>query len=329
MIQFLNGTSTIIFNLCGHLLIMKKILLAAVLISICCLPVFSQQYIIPGKTKRILFLGNSITYAGQYVSYIEAYIKLTSKNDRVEFMNLGLPSETVSGLSEPNHADGKFPRPDLHERLQRVLSKTKPDLVFACYGMNDGIYLPFDSSRLKKFQDGIRWLHDTLTASGIPIIFFTPPVYDDRKGKDYALVLDKYSQWLLSTRDKEKWRVIDIHFAMKKFLADQRLIDSQFKYAEDGVHPNSTGHWIMARTVLSALGYGKSANADSPATAFKNFKNGEKVLELIEKRQGIMKDAWLSFTGHSRPMMPAGLPIRDAKTQYDEQGRKLEILLAQ
>lgn len=306
---------------------MKKIILIILLLSSFYSQSFSQQYTIPSKTKRILFLGNSITYAGQYVSYIEAYIKLTSKNDRVEFMNLGLPSETVSGLSEPNHADGKFPRPDLHERLQRVLSKTKPDLVFACYGMNDGIYLPFDNDRFKRFQDGIHWLHDTLTASGIPIIFFTPPVYDERRGKDYALVLDKYSEWLLSTRDKEKWRVIDIHFAMKKFLADQRLIDSQFKYAEDGVHPNSTGHWIMAKAVLSALGYAGSANADNPATAFKNFKNADKVLELIEKRQGIMKDAWLSFTGHSRPMMPVGLPIRDAKTKYDALGLQLKTLL--
>ena len=36
----------------------------------------------------------------------------------------------------------KIPRPDLHERLERVLTQTKPDLVFARYGMNDGIYLP-------------------------------------------------------------------------------------------------------------------------------------------------------------------------------------------
>jgi len=35
-----------------------------------------------------------------------------------EILNLGLPSETVSGLSEPNHAGGAFPRPDLHERTR-------------------------------------------------------------------------------------------------------------------------------------------------------------------------------------------------------------------
>ena len=50
-------------------------------------------------------------------------------------------------MSEEGHAGGKFPRPDLHERLDRALPKTKPDLVFACYGMNDGIYLPLDEAR--------------------------------------------------------------------------------------------------------------------------------------------------------------------------------------
>ena len=92
---------------------------------------------------RVLFLGDSITYSGQYVELIEAYFVTRFPKRQIEFLNLGLPSETVSGLSEPGHAGGAFPRPDLHERLARVLEKTKPDVVIACYGMNDGIYLPF------------------------------------------------------------------------------------------------------------------------------------------------------------------------------------------
>lgn len=306
---------------------MQKILLPVLFFSICCLPVFSQPYSIPPKTKRILFLGNSITYAGQYVSYIEAYIKLNTKSDDVEFMNLGLPSETVSGLSEPNHADGKFPRPDLHERLQRVLSKTKPDLVFACYGMNDGIYLPFNNERFKKYQDGIRWLHDTITTRGIPIILCTPPVYDERKGKDYALVLDKYADWLLSTRNTDNWQVIDIHFPMKEFLASQRLVDSGFRFAEDGVHPNSLGHWIMTRSILAGLGFTEAITANDAQAAFAKFNQQKKVMELIEKRQAIMKDAWLSYTVHTRPMMPQGISFKKAAKQYREIHQRLQPLL--
>src|SRR6185295_7780494 len=65
------------------------------------------------KAHRIVFLGDSITYSGQCIELIEAYCVTRFPEQRTEFINLGLPSETVSGLSEDGHAGGKFPRPDL------------------------------------------------------------------------------------------------------------------------------------------------------------------------------------------------------------------------
>ena len=55
-------------------------------------------------------------------------------------------------------ADGEFSRPDLHERIERVLTRTKPDLIIACYGMNDGIYYPFGADRFEKYREGMRYL---------------------------------------------------------------------------------------------------------------------------------------------------------------------------
>src|SRR5215216_1992441 len=124
--------------------------------------------------RRILFLGDSITYSGEYVSYVEASLRTQFPEREFDIIDVGLPSETVSGLSEPGHAGGKFPRPDLHERLERVLAKSKPDLVFACYGMNDGIYLPFADERFRKFVDGITRLHARVVATGAGIIPVTP-----------------------------------------------------------------------------------------------------------------------------------------------------------
>ncbi len=72
----------------------------------------------PSGVRRVVFLGDSITYSGQYLEYVEARLRLNEPTNRLEFLNLGLPSETVSGLSEPGHAGGQFPRPGLHERLQ-------------------------------------------------------------------------------------------------------------------------------------------------------------------------------------------------------------------
>jgi len=116
------------------------------------------------EARRVVFLGDSITYGGEYVDFVEAWIRMRFPDANVEFIDLGLPSETVCGLSEPGHAGGAFPRPDLHERLGRVLEKATPDLIVACYGMNDGIYHPFNDERFQRFQDGIRPVRDRAAA---------------------------------------------------------------------------------------------------------------------------------------------------------------------
>ena len=66
----------------------------------------------PVTAKRILFLGDSITHAGHYITLIETQLRMTGQAVP-EMINLGLPSETACGLSEPDHP---FPRPDVHER---------------------------------------------------------------------------------------------------------------------------------------------------------------------------------------------------------------------
>ena len=137
---------------------------------------------LPEGVQRVVFLGDSITHSGFYVACIETYF-LTRHPDRsIEFINLGLSSETVSGLSEEGHAGGAFPRPDLHERLARVLAQTKPDLVFACYGMNDGIYLPYDATRAQAFALGIRRLRTAVLAAPARLVHLTPPPFDNVKG---------------------------------------------------------------------------------------------------------------------------------------------------
>src|SRR3954451_16354721 len=61
------------------------------------------------EAKRVLCIGDSITYGELYIDYLEGFLFTRYPNQRCEFINLGLPSETVSGLSEPGHAGGSFP----------------------------------------------------------------------------------------------------------------------------------------------------------------------------------------------------------------------------
>lgn len=295
---------------------MRRFLLYPLFILILQTPLFAQSQVgISDDVQQVLFLGNSITYSGQYMAYVETIYRLNHPEKRLDWINLGLPSETVSGLSEEGHAGGAFPRPDLHERLDRVFSALKPNLVFINYGMNDGIYLPFDSARFKKYEAGMNWLNSKVLEIGAEAIFLTPPIYDPAKGIAYSLTLDRYSEWLIDQENTANWKVIDLHFPMRNYLETKREIDPDFYLAKDGVHPDSIGHWLMARSILEYLGIKDVADLESFTNAIAYSQNGQELFILIFQKQKILRDAYLSATGHLRPGLPEGLSLLEAKKQ--------------
>jgi len=300
---------------------MKKYLILALLL----IAFSGQAQIFPRNPKRVLFIGNSITYAGRYVQIIEAYQRAKFPNQEINIYNVGLPSETVSGLSEEGHAGGRFPRPDLHERLARVLNQIKPDLVIATYGMNDGIYLPLDEDRFLKFKEGICWLHDQVVFSGAKIIHITPSLYEEKANENsgYGKVLDTYSHWLTQQKN---WQVIDTHSALHKYLSTELKKDANFRISKDGVHPGDQGHWIMAKEILRYLGAKKIGRMNSIEEMLEPVKDPKAFFDLVVERHNILKDAWLTQTGHKRPEMKKGIPLSEANVKAADLMKKMKEL---
>ncbi len=289
---------------------------------------------------RIVFLGDSITYAGGYVADVEAYYLTRFPEQHFEFINVGLSSETVSGLSE---ASEKNPRPDLHERLGRVLEKAKPDLTFVCYGMNDGIYSPPDEARLKAFEDGMKSVHEQIAAAGVKnIIHVTPPVFDPVGAKaristngsygfshpysGYNQTLDQFSDWLVAQRSAG-WQVADLHSGMKQWLAEERKRDPNFNYTKDGVHPDGAGHWVMAKQILLYLGAKDVEGMATPAAMVASNPQGGEILRLVKQKEELLRDAWLNFCGFKRPGVKAGLPVPEAEAKAAELYRQIRDLI--
>ncbi len=274
--------------------------------------------------KRILFLGDSITHDGKYVEYVETVL-LANTDKRYEILDLGLSSETVSGLSEEGHAGGKFPRPDLHERLARVLPIAKPELLLACYGMNCGIYLPLDDGRFQKYKDGIQWLRDSAKAAGASVVHITPPTFESgasNKTPYYNGVLETYGKWLLDQRTKG-WEVIDIHAPMQAVIDARIKEDPKFMLAKDGIHPGPEGHWIMAQQILKAW----SVQHDYKIEDFTDSTGRLHALHaLVSKRLKVRSAAYLSAAGHQRPGVAAGLPIEKAEALAAELTQRIESL---
>lgn len=262
------------------------------------------------SATRVLVLGDSVTYAGGWVAWLAAWME--EQGLEASLVNAALPSETVSGLSEEGHAGGAFPRPDLHERLSRVLRLTQPDLVLACYGMNCGIYEPLDEERFAAFRQGIERLHADCNAAGATIIHLTPPIYDGREGQahpagdaDYAAVLDAYADWLLSKRD-DGWLVIDLHGPMRAALAARRAEDPSFTFQPDAVHPDDAGQRVIAEAVLAGLGASPVSASEAALAPF---------LPEATARMQVLRDAYLTAAGHLRPGMAEGLPVGHAEAR--------------
>ncbi len=276
-------------------------------------------------SRRILFLGDSITAAGQYVAFFDAWLATQRLSAPPVVINCGLPSETVSGLSEEGHAGGKFPRPDLAERLTRVLEIAKPDLVFACYGINCGIYEPFDDGRFKRYQQGYRDLKAAVEKRGAKLVVMTPPFYDDLrspKGFSYNAVLDRYTDWLLGQR-KEGWTVIDLHGPMTAEVGRRRAEQADFTFQPDGVHPNEAGHWFVASRLIGWCGDEASAGVGSPQGMLKERGSPESLLPLVRQRMSVLRDAYVGAAGHKRPGVAKGLPIPEAEAQAAELSAKI------
>jgi len=262
------------------------------------------------SNKRILFLGNSITHNGLYVSFIEYALRKQYPTQKIDIISIGLGSETVSCLTEVEHP---FPRPCLSERLDRAIKATQPAIIIATYGINDGIYHPPAADRLLAYQKGIQELMQKAAVAKAELILLSPTPFDalpirhklaninapDFSYKtpyaNYDEVLSAYSSWL-NNLDRKGLSIIDWHSAINQDLLEKRKVDPTFSYAQDGIHPSEAGHLLMAQLFLKGV----------------NLKEGNTYLtgkELIQKdvlfqqtHQARIKrsENWRNYIGYTR-----------------------------
>ena len=262
------------------------------------------------KDKKVLILGNSITQAGYYVDYLSFVLKKNYPDVETDIISIGLSSETVSCLTEPDHP---FPRPCLKERLDRALDAVKPEVVFACYGMNDGIYHPQSEDRMEAFQSGINALRNKVAAIGAELVLISPPPFDKLPIKsrlvskdapefgyktpfeDYDQVLADYANWL-NTLSGDRLHVIDLHAKMNEVIAKKREENSNFTFAQDGIHPNGEGHLLMANIIAQELDLHteKSSNLSKDEIAM------DQLFGEIAFSRDIRSSAWRNYVGYIR-----------------------------
>lgn len=297
-----------------------RVVISCVCISFC-LPGIAktkEPFFLRGG-ERIVFFGDSITQAGLYVEYVEAFLLTRFPDKTFEVVNRGISSETLSGTSESDHDP---PRPDAHRRFSRDITPLKPDVLVSCFGMNDGNYHPFSEELFAKYKAGVkRVIKRAAEEAKTTLVLITPAPFDPyrRKASDpdaefwgykyafigYDDVLERYSQWLLTLRD-DGFVVADVHSAINKHLAERRKDRVSFYLSGDGVHPNPTGHWLMAQALLLAW------NAPAEAGSVRIDADAKRIIEGDVTGLKV-QDGTIEFTWRAALPMPVD-PRWDTKS---------------
>lgn len=231
-------------------------------------PDLSQAFFLNANTV-ILFLGDSITANGGYIKDLQAALTKRFPGMKAKFVNAGVSGESMSGLLK---------------RVDSVLAKKKPSLVFSSYGMNDGGYNPLDTAKLRKYRDALVILQAAAAKVHAPLILMTPTAFDSLTAvplivdappygfkkfyRKYDSVLIAYGNSVIGLRGPEQM-VIDIQNPLRAWAREKRKTGPAFAWTAEGVHPVPDGHQVMADAIFAALFPANTALRTSlPASSF-------------------------------------------------------------
>src|SRR5688572_28213937 len=88
--------------------------------------------------SKVAFVGNSITEAGYYESYIWLYYMTRFPGERIEVMNAGIGGNTIK---------------DIAARFDEDVVKRNPSVIVLTFGMNDSGYFEYNGAEPGKEAD--------------------------------------------------------------------------------------------------------------------------------------------------------------------------------
>jgi len=219
-------------------------LLLAVLLFIASLISITVRAASPLKDgDRVVIYGDSITEQKYYSLYMQQYVDCRYPNMKIRFYNAGWSGDRAPGALN---------------RLERDVLSLNPTVVTLFFGMNDGSYTTLNDNILKTYKDNMEKIIQALQAKNVRVVVFTPGCVDyDRKKEfaacDYNKNLEALGNACKELAEKYKCDFVDVHHPMVAFQAEQKAKQADFTMIPDSVHPDTKGHLIMARQMLTAF----------------------------------------------------------------------------
>ena len=207
--------------------------------------------------SKLIMIGDSITDCNRarpvgeglfealgkgYVSLVDAFLQATEARERIRVVNMGSSGNTVR---------------DLKARWKSDLLDLSPDWVSIMIGIND-VWRQFDSRLQPEIAvplEEYEKILDELIGLTIPqvkgIVLMTPYFIESNRADPMRARMDEYGEVVRMLAVKYGTIFVNTQAAFDQVLADVHPIG----LAWDRVHPNLSGHMIIARAFLKAIDY--------------------------------------------------------------------------
>ena len=203
----------------------------------------------------ICFLGDSITYHGGYIAFINIFYATRYPNMNIRFHNCGFGGDVARGAKN---------------RLDWDVLQLAPNKVAIMLGMNDvgrSLYANKDDKQaikrrnklLDAYKSNMKEILDKLKEKDIDVILMTPSPYDQnvytktRQLNGVNNALGVCAEFCIKQAKKNNYGLVEFHAPMtacnKKM---QKENPKESLIGKDRVHPHMTGHMLMAYLFLKS-----------------------------------------------------------------------------
>jgi len=215
------------------------------------------------QNDRVIFVGNSITEAGAYVSYVYLYYMTHFPDRKLVIMNGGIGGDKAA---------------DIYRRLDYDVLARQPNVLVLTFGMNDTGYFEFNGNdaektareRIAASRRNYQLVEQRLLQlPRIRKILMSSPPYDETAkisgnlfpGKHRAM--QEIVRFQEAAARKNNWPFVDLFYPMTKLNARLQQKDSTFTLiGPDRIHPSNAGHLVMAALFLKSQGLSGQPVAD-------------------------------------------------------------------
>ena len=211
------------------------------------------------KQSKVVLIGDSITDCARvrpigegrenalgtgYVALINAFLEASDPAADIRIVNMGAGGNTVR---------------ELKERWTTDALDLRPDWLSVMIGINDvwrrfhhRRYVAEDQISLEEYEETLDGLIRSAKGNGIQnVLLMTPFVIEGNPADRMRLLTVEFGKAVKRVADRYGALFVDMQAVFDRYLEDSYTSE----LAADRVHPNLTGHMLIARAWLDAVGF--------------------------------------------------------------------------